>query len=81
MVYHLAMLKFSVAKVRWSMMNVAKLREEKHLTQKALADLTGVTQGFIWQIENGISNPSVDTLKKLAAALGCTIDELVKSDT
>ena len=37
---------------------------------KKLSDLTGITQEDISKIENGNANPSLKTLKKLAAAFG-----------
>lgn len=45
-------------------------RKDKNITQKELSDLTGITQGDISKIENGNANPSLKTLKKLAAAFG-----------
>ena len=48
-------------------------REEKDLTQKQLADVTGITQADISRLENGTANPSIRTLKRLAAGLGMTL--------
>ena len=48
---------------------LAALREESRLTQKALENLTGVQQSEISKIERGIANPTRDTLIKLGAAL------------
>lgn len=45
-------------------------RNEKHLTQKELSDITGIAQGDISKIENGNANPSIKTLDRLAYALG-----------
>lgn len=45
-------------------------RNEKHLTQKELSDMTGIAQGDISKIENGNANPSIKTLDRLAYALG-----------
>lgn len=44
-------------------------RTESGITQKQLAEKSGVSQANISKIENGISVPSVATLKKLADAL------------
>jgi len=49
---------------------VIKAREEAHLTQKELAELSGLTQSNISNIENGSSRPTIATLKKIADALG-----------
>ena len=47
---------------------IISARKDKNVTQKELSDLTGITQGDISKIENGNANPSLKTLKKLAAA-------------
>lgn len=45
-------------------------REEKSLSQQALSELTGIDRGDISKIENGNANPSLRTMKRLAAGLG-----------
>lgn len=45
-------------------------RREKGITQKELSERTGIAQGDISKLENGSANPSVKTLKRVAAALG-----------
>jgi SOS-response transcriptional repressor LexA len=44
------------------------LRIKTDLTMTQTADITGITQGYISQIENGIYTPSAKTLAKLARA-------------
>jgi len=39
------------------------------MTQKQLAERTGMAQGDISKIENGNGNPSLRTLKRLASAM------------
>lgn len=54
-------------------------RLEKGLTQQELMRLSGVPQSIISDIENGATqNPRVETMRRLAAALNCTVDELLK---
>lgn len=48
-------------------------RTRKQLTQKQLAELTGVTQADISRLENGTANPSIRTLQRLAAGLGMMV--------
>lgn len=48
-------------------------RKEKNITQKQLADITGITQADISRIENGSSNPSIQTIQRLASGLGMTL--------
>jgi len=45
-------------------------RMAKHFTQKELAHLVGVTQNTISRLESGSSNPTLNTINKVAAALG-----------
>jgi len=44
-------------------------RKSSGLTQKQLADRTGIAQGDISKLENGSGNPSLRTLQRLAAAM------------
>ena len=44
-------------------------RAKKGLSQKALAEATGIDQSDISKIERGVANPSVCTLSRLAEAL------------
>lgn len=48
---------------------LTEARESRKLTQKALAERTGVAQGDISKIENSRANPSVQTLQRLAEGL------------
>ena len=52
-------------------------REHRQLTQTALAERSGVNRVQIADIEAGRKTGSVATLKKLAEALGVTIDDLM----
>ena len=55
------------------------LRIEKGLSQKHLADKSGVDRGFISACEHGKSNASLETICRLAAALEIPPDELLKT--
>ena len=45
-------------------------RHQKQITQKELADITGIAQADISRLENGNANPSLRTLQRIAAGLG-----------
>lgn len=45
-------------------------REQNDLTQEQLAQITGINQANISRLENGTANPSLRTLKRLAAGMG-----------
>jgi DNA-binding XRE family transcriptional regulator len=52
-------------------------REFRALTQAQLSEASGVNRVQIAEIEAGRKTGSVETVKKLAAALGVTLDDLV----
>lgn len=52
------------------MVDLAKARKEKGLTQEQLGDIVGVVRTTISNIEHGIMQPSVQTAKIIANALG-----------
>lgn len=45
-------------------------RNKKAMTQKQLADITGIPQADISRLENGNANPSLKTLQRLADGMG-----------
>ena len=48
-------------------------RNAEGLTQKELSERSGIAQGDISKLENGNANPSIRTLRRLAAAMGKTL--------
>jgi len=56
---------------------VKKLRNQKGLTLRALAEASALTKGFISQLEAGQTSPSLASLKRLATALGTTASALI----
>jgi transcriptional regulator with XRE-family HTH domain len=50
-----------------------ELRTERGLSQRALAGLAGITAGALSQMENGLTSPSVSTLKRILSALGVSM--------
>lgn len=68
--------------------NIKKYRKDKGLTQKQLSLISEVSYSFITKLESGEqSNPSFETLEKIAAALEISsaklldMDELIEDDT
>ena len=49
--------------------NLLLAREKANVTQKELAEKTGIYQADISKIERGLGNPSLNTLKRLACGL------------
>lgn len=48
---------------------IANARASKNLTQKQLADRSGIDQADISKLENGTRNPSINLLKRLAEGM------------
>lgn len=51
-------------------------REYRGFTLRALATEIGISSAAVSKIETGKSHPTVSTLGKLAAALGCDMEDL-----
>ena len=57
--------------------NIKTMREAKGLSQEKLARLADVANNTIIKIESGKNkNPTLNTMKKIAKALGVNLDEL-----
>ena len=50
--------------------SIIEARQAKGLSQKELAEITGIKQPAISRLENGHISPSVDTINRLLAPLG-----------
>ncbi len=55
---------------------IRRIRQAQRLTVQQLATKVGITRGAVSQIERGVSNPSIGTLKALADTLGITMGSL-----
>ncbi len=56
---------------------ITQLRTEMGYTQKQLAKLASITEASLSRYENGLREPKINTLVKLAKVLGCTVDYMV----
>lgn len=45
-------------------------RKELRITRPTLAEIAGVSRNTLYQLENGLSNPSLEVLMKVADVLG-----------
>lgn len=58
--------------------NMKKFRKIKKFSQKKLADRSGVSYSMICKLESGEqSNPSLETIDKIASALGINSSDLI----
>jgi transcriptional regulator with XRE-family HTH domain len=58
--------------------NLKRMREARDLSQKALAEHSGVPRPTIAHLEAGQANPTLSVVLRVARALGITIDQLVE---
>lgn len=52
---------------------IKEIRKRKGLTQKQLGEKCGMYESQIRKYENGKANPKMETLQKIADALGCSL--------
>lgn len=57
--------------------NIRILREKQNISQQKLADAVGLSQQSIYQYENGIAEPDIDTLIKIATYFNVSVDYIV----
>ena len=56
---------------------IREARREKGLSQEVLSGLAGIARTHLTMIENGTMHPTLETLCKIAQALGLRISELL----
>ena len=57
--------------------NIKRLRENRNMTQKELAKLSGISEGMIKQYETNVRTPKQDKINQIASALGVSPEVLV----
>lgn len=58
-------------------LNIKKIREEKGLMQKEVAEAAGMHPANYNKVEKGEREPSIDALDKISKLLGLTVDQLI----
>ncbi|MFH1233575.1 MAG: helix-turn-helix transcriptional regulator [Patescibacteria group bacterium] len=59
--------------------NIKKLRKAKNLSQDRLSKLADVSYNSIIKLETGgITNPTIETLQKIAKAFEVSVDDLIQ---
>lgn len=53
------------------------LREKRKMSQYEFAELIGVSQPYLCQLENGTRDPSMKMLKHIAGAMNIPISKLI----
>ncbi|THB72434.1 MAG: XRE family transcriptional regulator [Desulfobacteraceae bacterium] len=60
--------------------NIKKFRKQNQLTLEKLAELTGLTKGYLSRVERSEKAPPYSTLNKIAGAMGMEVTSLFKAD-
>ncbi len=56
---------------------IQKLRQDKDISQVTMAEMIGVSATYVGFIEQGVRNPSIATLDKIARVLRVKMSELL----
>jgi transcriptional regulator with XRE-family HTH domain len=57
--------------------NLRKIRLDKGMSQEGLADLAGLHRTYVSSVERGERNVTLETIDKLAKALGISTSKLI----
>ncbi len=60
---------------------IKEIRKRKKLSQEKLAEMVCMNHRSIVRLENSYSKPSIETLEKIAAALGVSIIDFFETET
>lgn len=60
--------------------NVRRIRQHANLSQEKLSRISGVRAASLSEIENGLGDPKLSTLLKVAAALKVPVEDLFSLD-
>ena len=60
--------------------NIRRLRKSLGLTQVQLAKRSGLSQSGISDIEKSVNNPSTETIRLIASALGVSVSDLIDTN-
>jgi len=58
--------------------NMKRIREEKYMSQGDIYRVTKIERAYISNLEAGKQNPTLETIEKIAQALGVEVSELTK---
>jgi transcriptional regulator with XRE-family HTH domain len=58
--------------------NLRSARESRGISQEALADLAGLHRTYVGSVERGERNLSIDNIERLAGALECSPEDLLR---
>lgn len=59
-------------------LNLKKIRKARGLTIDRFVEMSGLSKGFVSQLENGKRAPSAETLETIAQTFGIAVSDLVE---
>ena len=62
------------------MNRIKEIREEKKVTQKALAEAAKISQPYLYDLENNRRGARPETLARIAEALGVSVGDLIEDE-
>jgi len=60
---------------------IREVREHRRITQDRLAEMSGISKGFLSDVENNKRNISSEYLLRIANSLGTSVDYLLKGES
>lgn len=56
---------------------IRQLREDKNVSQRQLALMTGTSRSYLWKLESGRADVGIDVLCRIAPALDVKVRDLI----
>ena len=56
---------------------IRQLREDKNVSQRQLALMTGTSRSYLWKLEGGKADVGIDVLYRIARALDVKVRDLI----
>src|SRR5437867_2333715 len=66
--------------IRRTATKIKTIREEREMSQAAVAKRAGISRGYLLRLEAAQQDPTRDTLEKLAKALGVPLEHLLSRE-
>lgn len=60
---------------------IRELRKQQSISQEELGFKAGISAAHLGQIERALKNPTIETVDRIAAALGVSLGELFSEET
>lgn len=70
-----------MAKESQASTRIEEMRKAKGMTLEQLAEQSGFSAPYVWQMAHGVRNVSLKNLTRLAAALDCRPEDLLSTPT